>query len=504
MTQNKPFFYDITLRDGNQALRKPWNLREKEIIFKKLLELGVQGIEVGFPNASEMDFEAVEHLSKIAPDNVVISALARCVEADIRKAAEAIKFAPKPRIHTFMAMNPLGIEYVIKKPLLEIKEICINAVKLAKSLLPENGDVEFSVEHFGDCTENLDDVINALKEIVDAGATTINLPNTVERFRPHIFIEMVEKVKKALPENITISVHCHNDLGMATATTVESYFAGATQLECSLNGLGERSGNTNMYEVAVTLYNSGIDIPLSMDKIYETALLTSEMANVPIWEKAPLIGYDALAHRSGIHQDGVAKTKHLKKGAYRAFNPELIGRGNDELLEFTSQSGKTALYEILNSTPYKISMQEAIYLSTFAKHKAEEVGNLSPLQLIDLYLDEICDIKGEFELIDFRKIDANKFNLSFNYKKEEYDLIAKGNGPIEACINALKKAGFDIKLINYEQKAIEALKGEEAEAMSIMQFDNNGKGTIIARAINKSTAEANVKAIFNGLNLMSK
>ena len=205
MTQNKPFFYDITLRDGNQALRKPWNLREKEIIFKKLLELGVQGIEVGFPNASEMDFEAVEHLSKIAPDNVVISALARCVEADIRKAAEAIKFAPKPRIHTFMAMNPLGIEYVIKKPLSEIKEICINAVKLAKSLLPENGDVEFSVEHFGDCTENLDDVINALKEIVDAGAATINLPNTVERFRPHIFIEMIEKVKKALPKNIT---HC--------------------------------------------------------------------------------------------------------------------------------------------------------------------------------------------------------------------------------------------------------------------------------------------------------
>ncbi len=498
----QPFFYDITLRDGNQALKKPWNLQEKEIIFNKLIELGVQGIEVGFPNASELDFEAVEHLSKIAPNNVVVSALARCVETDIRKAADAIKQAPKPRIHTFMAMNPLGIEYVIKKPLNEIKDICIKSVKLAKSLLPEYGDVEFSVEHFGDCVENINDVIEALKEIVNAGATTINLPNTVERFRPQTFVNMVQKVKMALPENVTISVHCHNDLGMATATTVESYFAGATQLECSLNGLGERSGNTNMYEVAIALHNSGIEIPLNLSNIYETALLTSEMANVPIWEKAPLIGYDALAHRSGIHQDGVAKTKHLSKGAYRAFNPELIGRGTDESFEFTSQSGKTALYEILNGTPYKITMQEAIYLSKFAKTEAEKIGNLSTECLIDLYLKKICDIQGDFVLEDFRKIDSDRFNLSFEYKNEEFDITAKGNGPIEGCINALKKAGFDIKLINYEQKTIEAQKGEEAEAMSIMQFDNNSNGTITARAINSSTAEANVKAIFNGLNLM--
>jgi len=500
---NKPFFYDITLRDGNQALRNPWNLKEKEIIFKKLIELGVQGIEVGFPNASETDFEAVEYLSEIAPKNVVISALARCVETDIIKAADAVKKAQKPRIHTFMAMNPLGIEYVIKKTLSEIKNICVNSVKLAKSLLPEHGEVEFSVEHFGDCVENINEVTDALKEIVEAGATTINLPNTVERFRPQIFVDMVKKVKNELPDDIIISVHCHNDLGMATATTVESYFAGATQLECSLNGLGERSGNTNIYEVAIALYNSGIEIPLNLNTIYETALLTSEMSNVPIWEKAPLIGYDSLAHRSGIHQDGVAKTKHLKKGAYRAFNPELIGRGNDELFEFTSQSGKTALYEILNSTPYKISMQEAIYLSHFAKIEAEKEGNLSTEKLVKLYLNNICDIKGDFVLKDFRKIDSDRFNLSFNYKGKEYDLVAKGNGPIEGCINALKKSGFEIKLINYEQKTIEAQKGEEAEAMSIMQFDNNSQGTVIARAINSSTAEANVKAIFNGLNLMS-
>lgn len=409
----KPFFYDVTLRDGNQALKKPWNTQEKEIIFKKLLELGVQGIEVGFSGASDMDFEACKYLSEIAPKNVVISGLARAVKSDIEKVALAIKDAPKPRIHTFIAMNPLGLEYVLKKPLKEVKKIAVEAVSYAKSILPAHGEVQFSVEHFGDCRENLDEVIDAVQDIVKAGANVINLPNTVERFRPMEFIEMVKKMKSALPENVIIAVHCHNDLGMASATTVESYFAGATQLECSLNGLGERAGNTNMYEVAVALYNSGVDVPLNMQSIYETSLLVSEMSSVPIWEKAPIIGYDALAHRSGVHQDGVVKTKHLDKGAYRAFNPELIGRSEAEKLGFTSQSGKTAIFELINSTQYQISMQEAAYLQSFAKHKAESVGELSLKQLLKLYFDEICNVAGDFKLSDFAKISDDKFNLSF-------------------------------------------------------------------------------------------
>lgn len=505
---NKPFFYDVTLRDGNQALKKPWNTQEKEIIFNKLSELGVQGIEVGFSGASDMDFEACKYLADRAPKNVVISGLARAMKSDIDKVAEAIKNAPRPRIHTFIAMNPIGLEHVLKKSLDEVKKIAIEAVSYAKSVLPPHGEVQFSVEHFGDCRENIDEVVEALKDIVKAGANVINLPNTVERFRPMEFIEMVKKVRNALPESVTIAVHCHNDLGMASATTVESYFAGATQLECSLNGLGERAGNTNMYEVAVALHNSDVDVPLNMQNIYETALLTSEMADVPIWEKAPIIGYDALAHRSGIHQDGVVKTKHLDKGAYRAFNPDLIGRGDAEKIAFTSQSGKTAIFELINSTPYKISMQEAVYLTPFAKQEAEKIGELSINNLIELYLDKVCDVKGDFQFIDFIEIDKNnKFNLSFKYKDKEFDLIEKGSGPLDACINALKHAGFPLDLTNYEQRAIEDveksdnLAKEKAIAMSVLHFNHNGK-TIIARSFDTSTAIANVKAVFNGLNLM--
>lgn len=501
----KPFFYDVTLRDGNQALKKPWNTQEKEIIFNKLLELGVQGIEVGFSGASDMDFEACKYLADRAPDNVVISGLARAVKYDIDKVAEAIKNAPKPRIHTFIAMNPLGLEYVLKKPLSEVKKIAVEAVAYAKSVLPPHGEVQFSVEHFGDCKDNLDEVIEAVKDIVKAGASIINLPNTVERFRPMEYIDMVRKMREALPEDVTIAVHCHNDLGMASATTVESYFVGGTQLECSLNGLGERAGNTNMYEVAVALHNSDVDVPLNMSAIYETALLTSEMASVPIWEKAPVIGYDALAHRSGIHQDGVVKTKHLDKGAYRAFNPELIGRTEAEKLGFTSQSGKTAIYELINATPYKISMQEAVYVAPFAKQKAEVVGELSIKQLLDLYFSEICDVQGPFKLGEFTKIGEEKFNLCFSKNDEEYDVITKGSGPLDACINGLKKVGFSLELEHYEQHAIEDLTNdkEKSKAMSVLQFNNEGK-IVIARAIHTSTAQANVQAVFNALNLMAK
>lgn len=507
MTQNlkQPFFYDVTLRDGNQALKKPWNTQEKVIIFNKLLELGVQGIEVGFSGASDMDFEACSYLANIAPENVVISGLARAVKGDIDKVAEAIKNAAKPRIHTFIAMNPLGLEYVLKKPLKEVKKLAIEAVGHAKSVLPAHGEVEFTVEHFGDCIENLDEVIDAVQDVVKVGAKIINLPNTVERFRPMQFINMVKKMKEALPEDIIISVHCHNDLGMASATTVESYFAGATQLECCLNGLGERAGNTNMYEVAVTLHNSGVEMPLNMQYIYETALLTSEMSNIPIWEKAPVIGYDALAHRSGIHQDGVVKTKHLDKGAYRAFNPELIGRGDAEKLGFTSQSGKTAIFELINSSQYRISMQEAVYLQPFAKHKAETVGELSLKQLLKLYFEEICNVSGPFKLSDFTKIGVDKFNLSFSKDDEEFDVVVKGSGPLDACINALKKSGFALELQHYEQHAIEDLENdkEKSKAMSVLQFNHEGN-TVIARAIHTSTAQANVQAVFNGLNLMCK
>jgi len=503
----KPFFYDITLRDGNQSLKKPWQLSEKETIFNKLLELKVQAVEVGFPASSDMDFEACKYLASISPENLVISALARCVESDILSAVDAIAHAPIPRIHTFLTLSPFHMKYVLNKDPMDVRKTAIEAVKFAKekiSSVNKNGEVQFSVEHFGDCGENLDFVIDTLLEIVEAGATTINLPNTVERTRIKTFVDMIEKVYNALPKDIKISVHNHNDLGMATATTVESYFKGAVQLECCLNGLGERAGNTNFYEVAVALHNSGVDVPVDLSKIYETALIVAQMSKVDIYEKAPLIGPDALAHRSGIHQDGAFKTKDMEKGAYRPIHPSLIGR-DDEKIGFTSQSGKTAIFEIISKAGYPITIEEAIKLAPVIKEAAEKIGELPTRNIIDIYFREICNVEGPFKLLKFDHIGNGQFALDFSFKDKTYKMKGKGNGPIDACMDALKRAGFERKLLFYKQIAMdEELLGSGAIAMSVIHLEGDDGSKVIGRAIHKNTAVANVKAIFNAYNLIYK
>ena len=505
----QPFFYDITLRDGNQSLKKPWNMKEKEFIFNKLVEFGVQAVEAGFPAASEMDFDAVTRLAEIAPDNLVISALARAVEHDIERGIEAIKNCKRPRLHTFIAMSPFNMQYVLNKKPEDVRKTAIEAVSYAKNILNKagckNGEIQFSVEHFGDCMDNLDFVIDTLKEVVKSGANVINLPNTVERTRIKTFVDMVEKVYNALPKDIMIAVHCHNDLGMATAATVESYFAGATQLECCLNGLGERAGNTNMYEVAIALHNSGVEVPLNLGNIYELALTISEMSKVEIPEKAPLIGPEALAHRSGIHQDGAVKTKDMEKGAYRPIHPTLIGRKDDEKIGFTSQSGKTAVFEIISDAGYPITMQEAIRITPAVKEAAEKVGELPTRNIIDIYFNEVFNVKGDFRLVAFEKLSENVFNLKFFHKTEFFDLNAHGNGPVDACLSALKQAGFPQKLVDYEQSAMDGeIFGSGAVAMTVIHFEDLEGKIILARGKDESTLKANVKAIFNGLNLMKK
>lgn len=401
-------------------------------------------------------------------------------------------------------MSPFNMEHVLNKRPEEVRKLALEAVTFAKSLVGHKGDVEFSVEHFGDCIENLDWVVSALKDVVKAGATTINLPNTVERYRVKTYVHMVEKVYNELPKDIAISVHCHNDLGMATAATVESYFAGAVQLECALNGLGERAGNTNMYEVAIALHNSGIQTGLQLNKIYETALVISEMANVPIYEKAPLIGPDALAHRSGIHQDGAVKTKNMEKGAYRAIHPSLIGRSDDEKIGFTSQSGKTAVFEIVSGAGFPITMQEAVRITPIIKEQAEQVGELSDEQLIEIYKKEVFEPVGAFKLLDFEKISDGLFKLSFVYDDKSYELTGNGNGPVAACLQALELAGFPQKLLHYEQQAIdEDVLGSDAIAMTVIHLEGANGEVVIARAKDTSTMKANVHAIFNGLNIIN-
>ncbi len=373
-TNRKPFFYDVTLRDGNQALRKPWNLVEKEIIFKQLVKLGVQAIEVGFASASESDFQACEHLAKIAPDNIVISSLSRAKKHEIEISWNAIRHAAKPRLHIVYPVSSFAIENMLKISNEQVIANVREAISFARGLAGTRGEVQFSGEHFGDCIENQDFAIEVFQAAIDCGADVINLANTVERYRPMIFLNMIEQVVKSLRGDIVISVHTHNDLGMATATTVESFFKGVTQIETSLNGLGERAGNTNLFEVACALYNCGESVDLHMEEIYPTAILVSQMSGIPIHEKAPLIGSDVFAHRSGIHQDGVNKTKHLKKSAYGAIDPQIIGRADGHRITFTSQSGSSAIKSILEKEGISFTENEISELQPILKKHSDGIG----------------------------------------------------------------------------------------------------------------------------------
>ena len=384
--RQKPVFYDTTLRDGNQSLKKPWGLLEKEIIFKKLIELNIPVIEVGFPASSEIECETCRVLAHQAPDEVTISVLARAVDTDIKKAAEVLEGVMHPRIQLFLAMNPVGLKYVLHKNVDEAIQMALRAVKLAKSLLPIQGEVSFAIEQFGDCWENLADVLRLVNEVVNAGVDIVVLANTVERTHPFAFVEMLKKVVDVVRNRAQLSVHCHNDLGMATATTVESFFAGATQLETTINGIGERCGNTNMFEVAMALHNSDVKVDLNMKKFYEVACLVSEMSGINIWDKAPLIGKDCFVHRSGVHQDGANKTKGLAKGQYIPYRPELIGRVDGEHLAFTSQSGSAALQSICCSVGYPLSSEQVLRLLPKAKELAQVKGELSSSDVSQLCL----------------------------------------------------------------------------------------------------------------------
>jgi 2-isopropylmalate synthase len=504
MNDRKPFFYDVTLRDGNQALANPWNTAQKELVFNQLLKLGVQGIEVGFAGASEMDFAACNYLAERAPSSVVISGLARAIEHDIRKVWEAVRVAPQPRIHTFIATSPFSMENVLKMSPEKVKRTAAEAVAFAKSLVGERGTVQFSAEHFGDCQDNLPFVIEVFHEVVKAGATTINLPNTVERYRPMVFVEMVAKVVEALPKHITVAVHTHNDLGMATATTVESYFAGAVQMETALNGLGERAGNTNMYEVAMALHNCGVDVPLKLGEVYETALLMSKWADLPIPQKAPLIGEEAVAHRSGIHQDGASKTKGMKKGAYRPIDFSVIGRNENDVITFTSQSGKTAVYEMISNMGYHISLDEAAQLQPILKVISEKEGELDNARVLEIFRHDLVNVKGDLVFSTVNGIrDENIFEFRYKIKGILKEAKISAEGPIEACIILLREEGYPVELLRYNQSVVS--KNDtmwSGRALSEIELKDKTGKVVIGRGVHNDTLIANMYAVFGGVNLL--
>jgi 2-isopropylmalate synthase len=344
--------FDTTLRDGEQVPGCKLNTSQKLVIAKRLDELGVDVIEAGFPVSSPGDFKSVVEISKIVK-NATVCGLSRAVENDIKIAAEALQFAKYPRIHTGIGTSDSHITHKFNSSRDKIIEIGFNAVKYAKSFVK---DVEFYAEDAGR-TDN-EFLAKVCEKMIEAGATVLNIPDTTGYCLPDEYGEkikyLVDNVKNI--EKATISCHCHNDLGLATANSIAGIVNGARQIECTINGIGERAGNTSLEEVVMIMRqhpNLNLDTKINSKLLFDTSNLVSEGMGMPVQPNKAIVGANAFAHSSGIHQDGVIKNRET----YEIINPLDVGV-NESAIILTARSGRAALAYKAKKIGYNLSKDE--------------------------------------------------------------------------------------------------------------------------------------------------
>ena len=347
-SDNRIIIFDTTLRDGEQALPQSLSARQKLQIALALEELGVDVLEAGFPISSKGDFESVSQIAATLKKTIPCG-LSRCVAKDIEAAGEALRVAERFRIHTFIATSTIHVRDKLRKSFDDIVEMAKASVKLARNY---TDDVEFSCEDAG--RTPIDELCRMVEAAIDAGATTINIPDTVGYTLPTEFGGIITNIFNRVPniDKAVLSVHCHNDLGMATANSLTAVQMGARQIECCMNGLGERAGNTSLEEVAAALnvrngYFEGLKTGIVMKNIARTSSLVAKICHEPVPPHKAIVGSNAFAHSSGIHQDGVLKNRQT----YEILTPESVGfKGNN--MRMTARSGRHMIRTCLQNLGY--------------------------------------------------------------------------------------------------------------------------------------------------------
>lgn len=383
---NKVFIFDTTLRDGEQCPGAALTLPEKLQIARKLADLNVDVIEAGFPFSSPGDFESVQTIAReiggLKNDGPTICGLARATPQDIEACHDAIKIAPKHRIHTFIATSDIHIEQKFKKTRDEILKIAKDMVTLAAS---KCADVEFSAEDAGRTDPFY--LYKVIEAVIDAGATTVNIPDTVGYTIPEEFGKLIKGIVVNVPniEKAIISVHCHNDLGMATANSLSGVLNGARQVECTINGIGERAGNAAMEEVVMALrtrpaYFNGAFTDIRTQEFTAASQMVSELTRMPVQYNKAIVGRNAFAHESGIHQDGYLKGRET----YEIMTPESIGLSGTEL-PLGPRSGRAAVKARLEKLGYKLPDEQlAVFFESYKK-LADEIKRVEDTDLNQLY-----------------------------------------------------------------------------------------------------------------------
>lgn len=494
--------FDTTLRDGEQSPGASMNTEEKLVIARQLLRLNVDVIEAGFPISSPGDFESVRKISELAGYDAVVCALTRAVEKDIVVAADALQYAKRPRIHTGIGVSPSHLKDKLRITEDEALERAVKAVKCAKKYVD---DVQFYAEDAG--RSDYDFLVKMIQTVIDAGATVVNIPDTTGYSLPDEFGARIKYLTDNVKgiENVTIAVHCHNDLGMATALAMSGVKNGATQIECTINGLGERAGNTAMEEVVMAIKMHGSELDAHTDintkEFVKASRLVSSITGMNVQANKAIVGANAFAHSSGIHQDGVLK----KRDTYEIINPEDVGAGMSQIV-LTARSGHAALKHRLEELGYEFDAEKLdqlyeAFLNLADKKKEvydedlESLVNERDREEDAIYSLESVQISCGFPL---------KPTATLTLSDPNGELITVcdwGTGPVDAVYKAVDQViGIHNDLTEYSVQSV--TRGIDALGEVTVRIKDDAGNIYAGRGADGDIVVSSTKAYINALNRM--
>ena len=493
----KIYIFDTTLRDGEQSPGASMNLEEKIQIAEILADMKVDIIEAGFPIASNGDFEAVSEISKNIKGSTICG-LARAKIGDIERAWDAVRHAESPRIHTFIATSPIHMKYKLMKNESEVLDSIKNTVSYARNLC---SNIEWSCEDAG--RSNLDFLYRCIELAINSGATTINIPDTVGFTVPSEFGSIFKFVKNNVTniDKAILSSHTHNDLGLAVANSIVAIQEGARQVECTINGLGERAGNAALEEVVMTLKVKKNLIPFHTDikteYITKVSRLVSSITGFSVQPNKAIVGANAFSHEAGIHQDGMLKNSET----YEIMSPETIGLSQSSLV-LGKHSGRHAFSEKLKELGYDLGDNALMEMFGRFKDLADRKKEIFDEDLMALAGDRSATYNEHIKFVSLRvnagSVEEHQANLSILILNEKKITMSKGNGPVDATFNAIKDltdTNFNLKL--YQVHAITAGTDAQGEVTVRLEDDllfSQAKGS------DPDIIVASAKAYINALN----
>ena len=498
--ERKVFIFDTTLRDGEQSPGASLTGPEKIEIARQLERLNVDVIEAGFPASSPGDFEAVRSIAR-AVRNPVVTALARAVKADIDAVWEAVRPARHPRIHIVLGSSDIHARNKFHKTRDELLAMGVKAVQYARTLCP---DVEYSTEDASRSDRRY--LFRVIEAVIEAGATVVNIPDTVGYATPAQWGRLIADIRRNVPNigKAILSVHCHNDLGMATANSLASVKAGAQQVECTVNAIGERAGNASLEEVVMGLKVRrryyGAVTGIATEELTQTSRLVSRLTGLAVARNKAVVGANAFAHSSGIHQDGVLKSREN----YEIMRPDDVGAGATQII-LTARSGRHAVRHRLEALGYSPSPEELERLHAKFLELADAKKQVFDEDLHALMANERGSTTEAYHLVGFSISSGTGITPSATVRlrngEGEHEESASGDGPVDACFRAVDKiTNMPVKLDEYRLSAVTAEKTALGEAHVVLRHAGR---TASAHSASTDVIEASLRAYVNAINRLA-